>query len=238
MRKLIQMLASNKDRGSRPKAETNGEEATVYLYDAIGMWGIEAGDFVRDLKAVKASTIHLRINSPGGDVFDARAMKVALEQHPAKVIAHVDGLSASAASFLMMAADEVRIADGAFVMIHNAWGLAIGNAREMRETADLLDKVDGSIVNDYVAKTGKDAEQVGAWMAAETWFTSAEAIDHGFADVLAEKPKVDARLSAFDLTAYSNPPKALTEPPETTFDAMANDRQRYEARLALYERAA
>lgn len=237
MRKLIQMLASNKDRGSRPKAEAAGDEATVYLYDAIGYWGVEANDFVKDLKAITASTIHLRINSPGGDVFDARAMKVALEQHPAKVVAHIDGLSASAASFIMLAADEIRIADGAFVMIHNAWGLAIGNAVEMRATADLLDKVDGSIVNDYVAKTSKTADQVKAWMAAETWFTSAEAVEHGFADSVAEKPKADA-LAAFDLSAYRNAPKALVEPADNSFDAMANDRQRYEARLGLYERAA
>lgn len=237
MRKLIQMLASNKDRGARPAAEVAGDEATVYLYDAIGYWGVEASDFVKDLKAIDAKTINLRINSPGGDVFDARAMKVALEQHPAKIVAHIDGLAASAASFIMLAADEIRIADGAFVMIHKAWGLAIGNADEMRATADLLEKVDGSIVNDYVAKTSKTADQVKAWMAAETWFTSAEAVEHGFADVVAEKPKADASAT-FDLSAYRNAPKALSERPDTTFDAMAHDRQRYEARLGLYERAA
>lgn len=237
MRKLIQMLASNKDRGQRPAAEVSGEEATVYLYDAIGYWGVEASQFVKDLQAITASTINLRINSPGGDVFDARAMKVALEQHPAKVVAHIDGLAASAASFIMLAADEVRIADGAFVMVHKAWGLAIGNAEEMRSTADLLDKVDGTIVSDYVAKTGKSADQVKAWMAAETWFTSAEAVEQGFADLVAEKPSAKASAT-FDLSAYRNAPVALSAPADTTFDALATERQRYEARLGLYERVA
>lgn len=235
MRKLLQLMAANPRRtGVRVEAAADGE-ATVYVYDAIGPWGLEASTFVQSVAPIQASVIHLRINSPGGDVFDARAMKTALQNHPAKVIAHIDGLSASAASFLMMAADEIEIADGAFVMIHEPWGLAIGNAGEMRETATLLDRVNDAIVNDYLGRTGKAEADVRAWMAAETWFTAAEAVENGFADRISGKPSANA---AFDLSAYRNAPKALAAAAPDTFAAFAGDRQRYEARLALYERAA
>jgi ATP-dependent Clp protease, protease subunit len=244
MTKLIQLLADNRGRGGGLKVEgATEEEATVYLYGAIGSWyGIEAQEFVRELKAIDAKVIHLRINSPGGDVFEARAMKTAIEQHKAKVIAHVDGLSASAASFLMMGAEEIEISDGAFVMIHNAWTIALGNAEELRGTAQLLDKVDGAIVADYRKRTGQAENKVKAWMAAETWFTADEAVAEGFADRVAEAAdKADAR--AFNLAAYRNAPKALApaeraDPDPDAFDAAAADRGRYETRLALYEKRA
>lgn len=239
MNKLIQLLAANRGKGAGLKVQGAAEdEATIYVYDAIGSWyGVAAADFVRELQAVTASTIHLRINSPGGDVFDARAMKTALEQHSAKVVAHVDGLAASAASFLMLGADEIEISDGAFVMVHNAWTVALGNAAELRETAELLDKVDQTIVNDYRKKSGAADADVKAWMSAETWFTSAEALEKGLVDRVAGEATADAR--AFDLSAYRNAPRALADAtrPET-FSALASDRERYEARLALYEKRA
>jgi len=142
------------------KAESKGNEATLYLYDEIGVWGIDATEFVKNLQEVKADTIHLRINSPGGDVFEARAMHTALKQHSAMVIAHIDGLAASAASFVAMAADEIEIVDGGFLMIHKAlsfmdiWGLF--NDEDLTELGtdlvkekSLLAKVDDSIANDY-----------------------------------------------------------------------------------------
>ena len=101
------------------KAATATEE-TLYLYDEIGYWGIDAKQFVEDLNKLDADTIHLRINSPGGDVFAAKAMQTALMQHDAKVVAHVDGLAASAASVVAMGADEIEMVDGGFMMIHKA----------------------------------------------------------------------------------------------------------------------
>lgn len=237
MKNLIQLLASNRQKGSfRVEASEGADEATVYVYDAIGAYyGINAQDFVREVQAITASTIHLRINSPGGDVFEARAMKTALEAHAAKVIAHVDGISASAASFLMLAADEIAMAEGAFVMIHEPWTIALGAADELRASAVLLDKIGDAIANDYVARTEVDKDEVLAWMKAETWFTADEAIEHGFADRKAEKPSAQ---NVFNLSAYRNAPRALQAPASTPFDALAADRQRYEARLALIERAA
>lgn len=259
MKKLLQLLEANRDRSSfRVKAEDGSDEATIYVYGAIGdYYGIDPQSFVRELAAITASTIHLRINSPGGDVFAARAMKTALEQHAAKVIAHIDGLAASAASFLMLAADEIEISEGAFVMIHQPWTYAVGSADELRASAAVLDKVGLAIVGDYVRRTGKNEDEVLAWMKAETWFTADEAVENGFCDrkagdaaaggpeqeetaeETAERgPETSSAKNLFDLSAYRNAPRALKQRKLTPFDALAADRQRAEARLALIERAA
>jgi ATP-dependent Clp protease protease subunit len=111
------------------KAE--GDEATILLYDVIDpWWGVAAKDFIAALAGDHAPTIHLRINSPGGDVFEARAMATAIRQHKSNVIAHIDGVAASAATYIaVIAAKEVEMSDGAFFMIHQAWALAMGNCR-------------------------------------------------------------------------------------------------------------
>lgn len=260
MKKLLQLLEANRDRSSfRVKAEDDSDEATIYVYGAIGdYYGIDAYTFAREVAAIEASTIHLRINSPGGDVFEARAMKTALEQHPAKVIAHIDGLAASAASFLMLAADEIEISEGAFVMIHLPWTFAVGSADELRASAAVLDKVGLAIVGDYVRRTGKSEDEVLAWMRAETWFNADEAVENGFCDRKAgdaaapgetspeetgeapaeRDPDAPGTNNLFDLSAYRNAPRALKQRTPTPFDALAADRQRAEARLALIERAA
>lgn len=159
------------------------DEATVYLYDAVGSWfGVDPGEWVPMLNAIKAKTIHLRINSPGGAVLDAESMRVAIAQHPAKIIAHVDGLCASAATGLCIAAREVRMASGAMFMIHCAWGVCAGGAEDMEQYAGLLRKCSDNIAASYMTKTGKTLAQVRAWMDAETWFSAAEALHHGFVD--------------------------------------------------------
>src|SRR5690554_1610966 len=170
----------------RQYRQMSGEtEATIWLYDVIGdeMWGgVSAKTFVKDLAAVTAPTIHLRINSPGGDVFDARAMVTALRQHPARVIAHIDGLAASAASYIALAADEVEMADGAFLMIHNAWGVVVGNRHDLLDMAETLEKIDATILADYQARTHRSSSDIQEWMDKETWFTAAEALEAGFVD--------------------------------------------------------
>ncbi len=167
-------------------------EATIWLYDVIGdeMWGgVSAKTFVKDLTAITAPTIHLRINSPGGDVFDARAMVTALRQHPARIIAHIDGLAASAASYISLAADEVEMADGAFLMIHNAWSVVVGNRHDLLDMAETLEKIDATILTDYQARTGQSSSDIQAWMDKETWFTTTEALDAGFVDRIAAPPE-------------------------------------------------
>ena len=166
-----------------PVLNAAADEATVYLYDVIdSWWGIDAGEFAKALSEITAKTIHLRINSPGGSTIDAEAIQTALQQHPARVIAHIDGMAASAATYIALSADEVEIADGGLFMIHNAWGVAIGNKSEIDRFADLLGKIDANILRDYQAKTGASAEQIKQWMDNETWFTAQEALTNGFVD--------------------------------------------------------
>lgn len=186
-----------------------GDAADIYLYDSIGsFFGISAKQFAADLKALgSVKTVNLRVNSDGGDVFDGRAIFTQLAQHPARVIAHVDGLAASIASLIVMAADEIRMAEGAFVMIHNAWGVALGNADEMRRYALLLDSVDQTLVDSYVKRTKNSADDIRAWMAAETWMDGADAVAKGFADVLDESVKVAA--SVREPAKFRNLPAAL-----------------------------
>lgn len=177
---------------------------------------MSAAQFVQDLAAITAAKIHLRINSPGGDVFEGRAIATAIREHPAEVLAHVDGLAASAASYVALAADRVQISRGAMFMIHNAWVFALGNRDDLRKMADLLEKIDGDLVADYVRETGAAQDQVEAWMAAETWFTAEEALEAGFADAIAGDEEDDeededeamaaARATAWDLAAYDNAP--------------------------------
>lgn len=136
-------------------------------------------------------------------------MATAVAQHGAKVIAHVDGLAASAATHVALAAAEVEIAAGAFFMIHNGWALALGDRDDMLQMAELLEKVDGEIAADYVRNTGNTLEQIKEWMDAESWFTADEAIEHGFADRLAGESQADlatARSQAWDLSAYEHAP--------------------------------
>lgn len=231
--RLMQMIKANADKPKLFKVENKADEATIYLYDAIdNFFGINAQEFVSELHGIKAPTINLRINSPGGDVFDARAMATAISNHPSKIIAHIDGLAASAATYIALAADEVRISDGGFFMIHNAWTMAFGNSDDMRAMGGLLDKIDATIVNDYAKKTGKSADEIKAWMSAETWFTAQEALDNKFVDAITTGAKAQ---NNWDLAAYINAPKALTEPPPAEDDDRRNVLER---RLRLLSKIA
>lgn len=159
------------------------------------------------LKAAAGRTVHLHINSPGGDVFESVAMASAITAHDGDVIVHIDGIAASAATRVALAGKEVKIADSGLLMIHNSWTLAWGNADEIRKTAELLDKVDTGIVADYARKTGASDQQIRDWMAAETWFTAQEALDNKFVDAIEATTQQAANNKAWDLTAYDRAPK-------------------------------
>lgn len=215
---LMRLYARNRSAAGR-KFEAisgDGEDATIYVYDVIvsseaeaELWGgVAPGAFAKQIASLKGKTIHLRINSPGGSVFGARAIEQAIREHDGRVIAHVDGYAASAASFLMLAAAEVVMSPGAMVMVHNAWTIAYGNAEDLVATAALLEKIDSTLVASYAARTGKDAETVRGWMAAETWFTAEEAVAAGFADAVASDAQPQARSPSWDLSAYANAPRA------------------------------
>ena len=172
---------------ARGGAEGAPQTAAIDIYDEIGGWGVTAKDFKNALADVgEVDGIELNIHSPGGSVLDGWAIYNMLKSSPAHVVANVDGLCASMATVVCMAADEVRMPENAFFMIHNPSGLAIGGAEDMREYADLLDKMQGGIRAAYVGKTGKTDEEIDELMAAETWFTGSEAAEMGFVDVVTD----------------------------------------------------
>jgi ATP-dependent Clp protease, protease subunit len=184
-------------RGDAPRVHMTGTDAEVLVYDLIGAdpfygAGISAKSFREQLQSARGKTLNLRVNSPGGDVFEAGAMLAALDQFPGKVVAHVDGIAASAASYLVMGADEVRIGTNAMMMIHDPYGFVLGGAVDMRDVAALLDKVKDQILDAYQRKSKAPRDRLSAWMSAETWFTGKEAVDAGLADTVTRPVRVAA----------------------------------------------
>jgi ATP-dependent protease ClpP protease subunit len=182
------------------------DEATVTVYDEISSWGITAKEFVSELKDITAKTINLRINSPGGNVFDGITIHNALKEHSAQVKVHVDGLAASIASIIAMAGDEIRMAKNSFLMIHNAWAFTAGNAAELRKLAGTLDKVDATLVQTYQDRTGASKADIKQMMADETWLNADEALAAGFCDAVGDKVEAQAR---FDLSKFNKVPHAV-----------------------------
>jgi len=186
---VLAMFAAR--RGDLPEGKRGGwysitnlsqSEAEVYIYDEIGFWGVTASEFMNDLAGITASKITLRINSPGGDVFDGIAIFNAVKRHPAECNVYVDGLAASAASFIAMAGDSVTMSPHSQMMIHEAAGLVIGPADDMRKMADILDKSSDNIASIYAEKAGGTTEEWRAKMRDETWFSDSEAVEAGLAD--------------------------------------------------------
>ncbi|MEU4779255.1 head maturation protease, ClpP-related [Micromonospora sp. NPDC023633] len=172
----------------RIEAKAGTRSAVVSIYDEIGWAGTSAKDFAGELRALDADEITLRLNSPGGDAWDGIAIYNALRDHKATVHVVVDGLAASAASFIAQAGDRITMNRGAQMMIHDAAGLAIGNARDMRDMAEVLDRVSDSIAGIYAARSGRPMAEFREAMARDTWYTAAEAVDAGLADEVAADP--------------------------------------------------
>jgi ATP-dependent Clp endopeptidase proteolytic subunit ClpP len=216
-RRLTNLVQQQSQAGGWYRIVRNDSDAAaptrVDIYDEIGgSWffgGVSAIDFVAELAGINGD-IEVHINSPGGDVFDGLAIYNSLAQRPGNVTTVVDGLAASAASFIAMAGKTRLICPGAMMMIHEASGLCYGNASEMRETADLLDKVSQNIADIYADRSGR-ADGWRDAMQVETWYTADEAVAAGLAHKLAARPEEDAFAAAarFDLSAYARVPERL-----------------------------
>jgi ATP-dependent Clp protease, protease subunit len=208
MKNLRNLLRLNAKRGEF-KAEAN----TIWLYDMIvgdemeAEWcgGVAPKPFIDALGAM-TGTVHLRINSPGGDVFAATAMAQAMREYSGEIIAHVDGVAASAASVLAVVADKTIMAPGSLLMIHNAWTMTYGDSNDLKETAALLEKVDGMLAQTYADKAGTPAAGFATMMAAETWFTPEEAVAAKLADEVVQAKANAQALGRWDLTAFAAVP--------------------------------
>ncbi len=191
-------------------------ELEVLLYESIGQdwWtgeGTTAKQFADDLKAAGSiSKIHLRVNSPGGSVFDGIAIYNTLLSHGATVTAAVDGLAASIASVIVMAASEISMGDNAMMMIHNPWSTVQGDANEMRKMAETMDKVKVSMVTAYRRHTKMSVDEVGALMDAETWLGASEAKEMGFAEIVTTPDQDEDEVAAnFDLSIFRRVPQQI-----------------------------
>ena len=201
------------------------DEASVYIFDEIGFFGTTAQGFVDQLNAITTPKITVFINSPGGEVFDGIAIHTALAASKAHVTTFVTGIAASAASFITMAGDTIRMARNATMMIHDASGLAWGDSRTMRAEADLLDKLSDNIADMYAMQAGGTAAQWREVMQAETWYTGKEALAAGLVDEITDAdeegveedtPSNRLSLALFNYAGRAEaptPPEVLPETP-------------------------
>ncbi len=197
IREMDALAASNPDDPRVIKARTKwydirnaaDAESEIFIYEEIGYWGITSDQFIQELNALNAKTIRLRINSPGGSVWDAIAIHSALVAHSATVNVQIDSLAASAASVIAMAGDKITMMRGSQMMIHDAIGIGMGNQAELIEYANWLGDQSNNIADMYAARAGGTAEDWRAMMLAETWLFAAEAVEAGLADEIYTKPK-------------------------------------------------
>ncbi|WP_459955158.1 head maturation protease, ClpP-related [Nocardia sp. IFM 10818] len=227
-------------RGDRPEPwyqikNLDSTAAEVLIYDEIDpWWGVSAATFAKDLAQLSADTITVRINSPGGDVYEAIALLNTLRGHRARIVTVVDGIAASAASFVAMAGDEVVVCRNAELMIHDAWVYASGNAEEMRRHADNLDRISDNIASIYADRAGGTVEEWRAVMQAETWFSASEAVAAGLADrVELVEATALAPVARFDLSAFNYAGRRAAPAPRTPSATEAEANQKGTRMTAL-----
>lgn len=193
----------------KPLAAEADDANTISIYDVIGedFWtggGFTAKRMAAALRAIGKNDVTVKVNSPGGDMFEGIAIYNLLREHPAKVTIDVMGWAASAASIIAMAGDDIRMGLGTFMMVHNAWGMVIGNRHDMASAAELFEGFDGAIADIYQARTGMDRKAIQKLMDAETFMGPSEAVEKGFADSVneglkaadADAKNLDSRLMA------------------------------------------
>lgn len=246
LERLLQMTASRTPatpRASRDwfRIENASRDVTdVYIYDAIGGGlfgeGVTARDFVPALAKITSPQITLHLNSPGGEVFDGVAIYNALRSHPAKVIARVEGIAASAASFIAMAGDQILMAPHSSMMIHEVRGIVFGTADQMRSEADLMEKVTSTIANIYQERAGGSVREWLNAMHDTTWYEDQEAVDAGLADAV-DGPA--APQNHFDLSHYAHvPPHLVAEVSDSPLTPTERDAERALRDVGLSQRAA
>lgn len=200
--------------------------AEVLIYDEIGdeSWGgISAKGLTKQLKDLKAKTINVRINSPGGSVFDGFSIYEALKRHPARIEVDIDGYAASIASVIAMAGEKIRMSKFGFFMIHNPSGFSMGESKDLRKTADLLDQVKEKLLIAYMERTDASKEEIDQWMNNETWFGADQAKNIGFIDSVTDHALAACAMPS--KVSFRNMPDELKGP---TAEQLAAHEQRKE----------
>jgi len=177
------------------------QQETITIYDVIGEDPWSGGGFTARrmnaaLRSIGAKDITVKINSPGGSVFEGFAIYNELRQHKAKVTVEVMGIAASAAAYIAMAGDDIRMGLGSFIMVHNAWGMVIGNRNDLAESIVTLEQIDNAQIDIFEARTGLGRDKIEAFMDAETFLSANEAVKNGFADSVMDAASVDTAARA------------------------------------------
>ncbi len=207
-----------------PSAAANDDPATITIYDVIGedWWsggGFTASRMNAALRSIGAKDVTVRINSPGGDVFEGFAIYNELASHKAKVTIEVMGVAASAASYIAMAGDTIKMGLGSFIMIHNSWGVVMGNRNDLEAASEMLAQIDGAQMDIYENRTGLKRAEIEKYMDAETFFSAKDAVAKGFADELMDneigggasalvRPEIHAKRRMDAILAQSGVPRS------------------------------
>ena len=183
------------------EAKAKGKSTDIFIYDEIGVHGITAKSFLQDLKDLKGKDITLHINSTGGDVFEGQAIYTALKNYTGKVTAKIEGLAASMATVIALAADTIEMTSNSLFMIHSPMSNVFGNKSQMRRQINALEKVEATMLNVYSKRSNLDEEKISFMMDAETWLSADEAKEMGFVDSVAGKMEIVAK---YDMSGFEN----------------------------------
>lgn len=216
------------------KNDAHAQRATVYLYGTIGLdfWDEDSSNtaksFAATLDELSPKPLDIRIDSCGGDVYEGFAIASAIQRYAGETTAYVDGIAASAASYIAVMADRVVMSDFAQLMIHDAWTYTGGNAAELLVAAERLEAVDASIAGIIASRSGMDVEDVRAAMDAETWYDAEAAVEAGLADEVIETgQRVAACIDRAILARFKHVPEGIGGEDETKSHA-ANTMQQDE----------
>lgn len=226
--KLARRPAADADKPFPLFVKKSDAEGELWVYDIIGedWWsggGLTSKAVVESLAAMKGvKTLNVFINSPGGDVFEAKAILTNLQRFDAEIVVNIDGIAASAATLIAMAGDRIVTAPHGTWMVHEASSFAYGRAEDMRAMADVLDLTNRDLAETYAKQTGKTVEECLQVMADETWMSAQEALDGGFTDEIAqvEEPATDPAK-----TTAAKPPAQVVRLAASTEDRVRSARQ-------------
>lgn len=236
MKNLLQLAIQNREHPPVIRCEAGGDIANIYMKGVISSeYGVSANALREAMASADGKKVNLYVNSPGGDVFEGREMQGVIAAYSGEVTAIIQGVAASAATFVTMAAKHVHMVRGSRYMIHNGWTLAMGDKRVMAEMGALLAGFDNELAAEYAAKTGVEQSKIISWMDAETWFTSEQALEHGFIDQINSNTQNSAMAQTWNLSAYANAPKQES-PAQPDINALAAQQiQMNKNRLRLFE---
>lgn len=184
----------------QPLAALDDGETVINMFDVIGYDWWDGGGittkWVQDqLRAANGRDVTVNINSPGGDMFEGIAIYNLLANYPARVTVNVVALAASAASIIAMAGDDVRMATGSFIMIHNCWAVVIGNQNDLREAAEIFATFDSALADIYEERVSIGRDEIVSMMNAESYIAPKDAIAKGFADAMIGETEVATKAS-------------------------------------------